>query len=84
MKNSIKLKFDKDMFYNGECVFKAGETYDVKTENGWADRWIKRGGMEVLEEAVVVEKVEAVVEKTKTKGKDKSKTVSEEQVISEL
>jgi hypothetical protein len=80
MKDSIKLQFDKDMFYGKDCIFKAGQVYDVKTENGWADRWIKRGGVEVID----VEKVEPVVEKSIGKGKNKSKTVSEESDISEL
>lgn len=39
----VKLLFVRDAFYNGECVYQAGKIYSVKTEAGFADRWIKRG-----------------------------------------
>lgn len=51
------------MKYNSdEVIYKAGEVYDVPTENGFADRWIKRGAEVVTQ---VVPKEEPVQKQTK-------------------
>lgn len=39
----MKLKFNKDAFYNGQLVFEAGKIYDVEEKQGYAQRWITRG-----------------------------------------
>lgn len=38
-----KLKFNSDAIYNGEKLYTKGEVAEVSDENGFADRWIKRG-----------------------------------------
>lgn len=66
-----KLKFNRDAFYNGECVYKAGEIADVPVENGYALRWEKRG----LAVEVEVEKNEKVKEAPRPRGAGNRKQV---------
>lgn len=49
----MKMKFAGDTFYKGEIIFQSGLVYDVDTEKGWADKWLKRGGEAVKEGAIV-------------------------------
>lgn len=66
----MKLKFLVDGYYNGKHKYIAGKTYTIPNDLGEADRWLKRGAVEVFEEPVkeepvIVEtKVEEVVENT--------------------
>lgn len=66
-----KLKFHQDAFYNGECVYKAGEIADVPVENGYALRWEKRG----MALEVVSEKEEAIQDKPRPRGAGNRKQV---------
>jgi hypothetical protein len=50
----MKLKFLQDGFVNGQCVFKAGQTYEVDNTHGSADRWIRRGALPVVEKEMIV------------------------------
>lgn len=45
----MKMKFAETKFYNDEVIFEAGIVYEVSEENGWADRWLRRGGIVVQE-----------------------------------
>lgn len=46
-----KIFFPKQMEYNGK-IYTAGETYDIEVANGFAERWIKRGCVEVTAKKV--------------------------------
>lgn len=46
-----KIFFPKQMEYNGK-IYTAGETYDIEVANGFADRWIKRGCVEIAEKKI--------------------------------
>jgi len=48
----MKLQFTQDAWYNGELFAKAGEVKEVSEEFGFAQRWLKRGAVEVAEEKV--------------------------------
>lgn len=39
----MKLRFSQDGWVDGKLVFEAGKTYEVPTETGSAERWIRRG-----------------------------------------
>lgn len=73
---TVKLKFHKDTFYRDltKPEFIAGKVYDVSVENGFADRWIKRG-------AQIIEDVEVVEEKVLEPVQDFS--VEEEDLLGE-
>lgn len=60
---TMKLYFHADCWYNGKLLYKAGETHDVTTEANFAQRWLKRGAVEVVVVVVepVVEVAQAVV-----------------------
>jgi hypothetical protein len=61
---SIKLKFLCDTYYDGKLLFIKGQVYDVDTALGFAERWIKRGAIEVgsAEDVPVVEESPAPIE----------------------
>lgn len=76
----MKMKFSVDMFYDGKCIFEKDKVYEVSQEKGWADRWLKRGGV-VVNEPVFVEKVQEKKEDKKaanTKHKPKPVEVDEQ------
>lgn len=52
----MKMKFNEDKFYNGELIYKAHQVYDISEDAGWADRWIRRGGVVVKEEVMAKDK----------------------------
>lgn len=61
----MKLKFFKDAYYNGQLMFEAGKTYEVSEKDGFANRWLTRGAVKVVEELQVEsapEKIEEVIE----------------------
>lgn len=89
---TMKLFFHADCWYNGKLLFKAGETHDVTTEANFAQRWLKRGAVEVtvesvkeiapVEEVVQVEEVAPVIleqpkPKKFAKHSKKSETIQE-------
>lgn len=39
----MKLKFSQDGWVDGKLVFEKGKTYEVPSETGSAERWIRRG-----------------------------------------
>jgi hypothetical protein len=47
------LKFLVDGYYNGQHKYKKGMTYEIDNAFGEADRWLKRGAIEVPFEALV-------------------------------
>ena len=47
--NKKTLKFYADAIYNGQKVYAKGEVVDVPSDDGYADRWIKRGIAEEIE-----------------------------------
>lgn len=65
-----KLKFHQDAIYNGKLLYQAGQTYDVPTELGFADRWIKRGAEEVF----VLETIEKPIENSSQEAMPEIKT----------
>lgn len=74
------MKFAVDMFYGNAIMFEKDKVYEVSTEKGWADRWLKRGGV-VVEEPVFVEKVQEKKEDKKaanTKQKTKPVEIQEQ------
>ncbi|RTL04470.1 hypothetical protein EKK58_10435 [Candidatus Dependentiae bacterium] len=82
---TVKLKFSNDMFYNSEVIFQAGKVYEVETEKGWADRWIKRGA-EVVQDEVKpeVKEVEKPKDKPKNKPNNKKNEDKEDLSVEEL
>lgn len=57
------LKFLVDGYYNGQHKYKKGMTYEIDNALGEADRWLKRGAIEVPFEAIVPqEKTEELIE----------------------
>ena len=52
MKKSVLLHFPIDYWYDGKLLFEANTIQEVTTENGWAQRWIRRGAVEVPEKVV--------------------------------
>jgi predicted peroxiredoxin len=48
----MKIKFMKDVFYRGEKFASEGEIKEVSEDLGFAQRWIKRGHVEVKEESI--------------------------------
>ena len=72
---TIHLRFKADTFYNGQLKYHAGVIYEVSTELGWAERWIKRGA-----EVVVIEepkKIELPLELEQNKAVDEPKAKKE-------
>lgn len=64
----VKLEFLKDCYYDGKLLYQKG-IHEVDTENGWADRWVRRGAI----------KLEEIAPKTDAKsvGKPKKKLKQE-------
>lgn len=48
----MKMKFAEDKFYDGNLIYEANKIYEVDEANGWAGRWLKRGGIVVKDEEV--------------------------------
>jgi hypothetical protein len=46
----MKLKFTEDKFYDGKLKFKKDQVYEVPEALGQAERWLKRGGIDVVQE----------------------------------
>lgn len=55
MSETKLLKFTFDGRVDGEVIYEAGKTYPVPVAGGSADRWIKRGAIEVTEDVAEVE-----------------------------
>jgi hypothetical protein len=47
------LKFLVDGYYNGQHKYKKGLTYEIDNTLGEANRWLKRGAIEVPFETIV-------------------------------
>jgi hypothetical protein len=75
MGKTIKLKFSQDAYFNGELAFEKEKVYEVETANGWADRWIRRGAVEVDHSGEEMgEKPEEIVESSKEASEDSKET----------
>lgn len=74
----MKLKFLVDGYYNGQHKYEAGKTYDISNELGEADRWLKRGAIQVVEVENTVEEVvvvKEVVKKENVRGNKRNKGI---------
>ena len=56
----MKLKFLVDGYYNGKHKYEAGKIYTISNELGEADRWLKRGAIEVVDEPKKEEQAPAI------------------------
>lgn len=45
----MKMYFGSEQSYKGQLIFKDDHVYEVDSGKGWADKWTKRGGVEVLD-----------------------------------
>lgn len=57
----MKILFHEDKEYCGTRYHK-GEVYEIPEERGMALRWLKRGCTQVVENKIIVEKVDEVVD----------------------
>lgn len=62
------IKFLEDKFFDGNLIFEKGKVYEISEENGWADRWIRRGGIVVSEMPIENKKIEPPVEEVQTEA----------------
>ena len=79
---SKKILFSKDAEYNG-VSYKAGVAYDLPVANGYADRWLKRGHVEVADadpaaEAEALKKADAELKQKEKDEKEAAKKLAAE------
>lgn len=69
----MKIKFLKDAWVSGELFAKKGDVKDIDNKLGSADRWLKRGHVEYVEEEVKVVEEEPQLDEDECLELDKMK-----------
>ena len=80
MKQTEKLLFTSDAFYNGALKYEKGKTYDVEVATGEVQRWLIRGVAKLAVAVNIPVQAEPVVEQEEVNS-DKQEAPEQTEIV---